>query len=47
LSGHIARNPDEADAMKILTASPLDEVGGVAQWLERRSLAGGLTLIYA
>jgi len=22
-------------------------VGGVAQWLERRSLAGGLSLIYA
>jgi len=23
------------------------ENGGVAQWLERRSLAGGLSLIYA
>jgi len=38
---------DEDDDDDDETLTNYNQVGGVAQWLARRSLAGGLSMIYA
>jgi len=57
-AAHVRRHPSLTDEQVLLRLGPIVHndsahvpaykmVGGEARWLERRSLAGGLSLIYA